>query len=323
MIEGKVIGLGAAYVDAKIQSPNLCLPLENAQLPEFLDIHQEARLSPGGSLPNIMTAFARLSNYPNLRLLACVGNDVRGSFYAENTDGRFGQPQVSTVNPTGVWVGIYNDGVLVESLDFYGAAGDIYVSGEELHYLRNQVFITDIDACRVAQSADSVKKVVDKIETKGIFVLSLSGTEPQTNVQELLSFTGRNPDVIFGNARELSHITGGAEINQGIQTVFPENKLVVITHGEKGTLIRFDKQSFQVPAMHIPKGMIIDEEGAGDSYMGAMLAVLLQREYRDWNEYSIKNGARMGAFASSLVIQRSERRLTKDDARFVLDYIKK
>lgn len=102
MIEnGRVIGLGATYVDAKIRSSKLHLPSQRSQLPAFLDAHPEADLYAGGSIPNILTAFIRLSSNPNVKLLSCVGNDTRGKFYAAHTDSRLGEPQVSTRNPTG------------------------------------------------------------------------------------------------------------------------------------------------------------------------------------------------------------------------------
>lgn len=63
MIENKIVGLGGAYIDAKIQFPSLGIPIDNAELPNFLDNHPEAQLYAGGSIPNILTAFIKLSDY--------------------------------------------------------------------------------------------------------------------------------------------------------------------------------------------------------------------------------------------------------------------
>lgn len=322
MIEaGRIIGLGGAYVDAKILSSNLHLPSRRSELPAFLDAHPEANLYAGGSIPNILTAFIRLSGNPSIKLLSCVGNDPRGKFYAEHTDRRFGEPQVSTRNPTGILVGIYDEGSVAE-LDFSGAARDIFVSKEELYASRNEVFITDIDACRDRDALDPVKHTLDAIEDNGLFVLSLSGASSQESIDQLLSFTDRTPNVIFGNASELWDLSHEENIAKATESTFPTSRLVVITRGEEGAIIRFNGQVFSVPSIHIAKEKIIDETGAGDSYMGIMLALLSTTRYKDWSEYDVLNAARVASRASTLVIQSAQSRLTLEMAQVVHDYVK-
>ncbi len=321
MIEdGRIIGLGAAYVDAKIQSSELHLPLQRNQLPRFLDAHMEANLYAGGSIPNILTSFIRLSGNPNVRLFTCVGDDSRGKFYTAHTDRRLGEPQVSTKNPTGVWVGIYNDNELVEELDFYGAAGDIIILKRELEDSRNEVFITDIDACRVPQSFDSVKRVLEIMEDDGLFILSLSGLDAQADIQWLLSSADRIPNVIFGNAAELSYITDETDIAQAIRTTFPHSRLIVITNEEKDALVRFEEQVFSIPAKYIPQERVVDAAGAGDLYMGTMLALLSLSRYRTWNKYDVINVGNVASYASTLILQSVQSRLTHDMAQLILDY---
>lgn len=321
MIEkGRIIGLGAAYVDAKIRSSNLHLPSQRNQLPAFLDTHPEAELYPGGSISNILTAFVRLSGNPNVRLLSCVGNDTRGEFYTAHTDSQLGKPQVSIKNPTGVWVGIYDNNELVEELDFYGAAGDITVSNEELQTSKNEAFITDIDACRVPGALDCAKQILDKIEDNDLFILSLSGADSQTNIQRFLSFINRMPNVIFGTASELSFISHEGGIIEGIKTTFPTSRLVVITQGKEGAVIRFEEQVFSIPAKYISPEQLVDATGAGDSYMGTMLAVLSLNKYRNWNEYDVINAANVASYAATLVLQSMQSKLTLDMAQLVLDY---
>lgn len=324
MIEnGRITGLGAAYVDAKIQSSVLHLPSERNKLPEFLDAHPEADLYAGGSIPNILTAYVRLASNPNVRLLSCVGDDARGRFFAEHTDIRLGEPQVSARNPTGVWVGIYDDkGKLTEDSDFYGAAGDITVSKKELEDIRNDVFITDIDACRVTETLNSIGQILATISDKGLFVLSLSGVGSPEDVYKPLTFFNRVPQVVFGNAFELSCITNNADVNQSIKTTFPNSRLVVITQGEFGSLVKFREQFFSVPTPYIPKEKIIDTNGAGDSYMGTMLGVLSHTKFLDWTKYDVIVAARVSSYASTLVLQSPQARLTSEMAQNVLDFIK-
>lgn len=317
--EDIVIGLGAAYIDAKIHSVKLQLPSHRSKLPEFLDVHPEAKLYAGGSIPNIMTALVRLSNNSNARLLSCVGDDARGKFFAEHTDKHLGEPQISSRNPTGVWVGIYDREELIDELDFYGAAGDVIVSKKELGDMRKGIFITDIDACRAPQSLDPIKQTLETFEDNGLFVLSISGVSSPEDVQRPLALLNRKPDVVFGNDFELSCITHNLDIIEGMKKIFPTSRLVVITQGEAGSVIKFRKQVFSIPPAYVPKQQIIDVTGAGDAFMGTMLASLARYEHRDWSEYEVIKAARIATFASALVIQNTHPRLTPSMAKQVLD----
>ena len=91
----RVLAIGSAYVEGKINSADLKLPINRNELPGFLDTHPEAVLYAGGSVPNILTSFARFSGNPNIRLLSCVGSDTRGAFYKSNMHPAFGDPQVT------------------------------------------------------------------------------------------------------------------------------------------------------------------------------------------------------------------------------------
>lgn len=323
MTEGnRILGLGAAYVDAKVKSPSRPLPPNPDQLPAFLDVHPEASLSAGGSIPNIMTALVRLSPNTNARLFCCIGDDSRGRFFAEHTDKLLGNPQISMKNPTGIWVGVYDDqGKLVDNSDFYGAAGDITVSKEDLEVSRNAILITDIDACRVSDGLDSIKNIAETLQAKeDLFILSLSGTSSAEEVHKPLVFVNRTPDIVFGNYHELSAISHDTDVTKSIKAVFPTSKLVVITRGEAGSVIKFRDQFFSVPPKYLPKERIVDTTGVGDAFMGTMLAILLGVNHSDWAEDDIIRAAMIGSFSSALVIQNTLPRLTASMAQQVLDY---
>lgn len=320
MIEGgKVVALGSAYVEGKIQSSELCLPKQRDQLPVFLDAHTEATLYAGGSIPNILTSYLRLSGNPTVKLLSCVGNDPRGQFYIENMDRRLGKPQVTQTNPTDIWVGIYNNG-LVEGMDLYGAITNLSVSRDER---TNAVFITDIDACKLPETTSQIKQVLEATEDEGLFVLSLVGSIPEDTVQQVLSFTDRDPDLVFGNAKELLSISRETDIDKAIKTAFPSSKLLVVTQAERGAKVRFDGEVFVISPKTIPQEQVIDETGAGDSYMGTMLALLLPHQYKDWRETHIREAANIASYASTLVITTMQSKLTEDTASLVREYAKR
>ncbi len=318
--EGRMIGLGLAYVDGKIYSSELHLPREAHNLPEFLDTYPEASLYPGGSIPNILTSLVMLSGNPNIKLLSCVGDDPRGKFYSQTLDRHLGQPQVSPKNPTGLWVGVYHSGI-VEHMEFFGASIDIVVSKRELQASRNNVLITDIDTCTIPQTRDQIIQTLEVVEDDGIFILSLGGANKRDHINQSLSSLARPPEIVFGTASELSHITDQSNYEDSIHTVFPTSRLVVITQGEKGAMIRFGGQVFSVPARYLPREIIVDETGAGDCYMGTMLALLSGIRYRDWNTNDVIDAARIASYASSLIIQTAQSRLTPGMAQLILDYV--
>ncbi|MBI2020687.1 carbohydrate kinase family protein [Candidatus Daviesbacteria bacterium] len=316
---GRIIGIGSAYVEGKIESDNLHLPLEKDQLPAFLDTHPEADLYAGGSIPNILTSCARVSGNPNIRLLSCVGNDRRGRFYIEHMDPHLGEPFISRRKPTDIWVGIYNNR-LVEGMDFYGAISDLEVPKEELHSYRNDLLITDIDTCRIPEASYQLGRVLATIEDHGLFILSLTGANPNEDIDQLLSFADKTPHLVFGNSSELSYITSQRDLEEAVKTASPNTKLLVTTQAEKGAVIRFNGQLFSVPARYVPEENVIDETGAGDVYMGTMLAFLLRKDFRDWNESDVMSAAKIASLASALVIQTMHSRLTTEMAQLTLEY---
>src|SRR3990167_9028551 len=251
--EQRIIALGTAYVEAKIQSPELHLPQQRNQLPAFLDAHPEANLYAGGSVPNILTSFARISGHPNVRLFCCVGNDDRGRFFIESIDQRLGKPQVSRQGPTGVAVGVYSKG-LTEFLDFYGAADDVTVSRRELSKAKTQLFISDIDFMSVPRTLRQVQRVIRATKT------------------------------------------------------------------EKGALIRLDGEIFSVPAISIEPEDIIDAVGAGDTFMGVALAILMRTPYALRNRDNVTQAMQIANYAASLVIKSMYSQLTDEMGQQVLNY---
>lgn len=318
--EGRTIGLGLAYVDGKIYAPDVHLPSERSELPRFLDAHSEAVLSAGGAIPNTVTAFIRLANQPNITLLSCIGNDPRGKLYRDHLDVRLGEPQVSFKNPTGLWVGIYNNGEIIEYGDFFGASVDLSVSREALQTSRNMMLITDVDACSTPQMRNQIEKTFETIDNNGLFALSLSGANNRPNADQALSFTAFDPNMVFGTDSELLRITPQSSLDDALRNGFSQSRLLVVTQREKGSIIRFEGQIFPIPRVHISDEAIIDEGGAGDSYMGTMLALLSSIKYANWKNEDVVRAAHAASYASSLVIQSSQPRLTPAMARRVLAY---
>lgn len=325
MIEtGRVVSLGYGYVDGKIYSTNVILPKEREELPRFLDAHPEAELSPGGSIPNIVTAFVRVAENQQIILLSCVGDDSRGKLYIDSLDKRLGTPQISSISPTGLWVGIYNDerNEVLDYMDYFGASVDVVASKAELENARNTALITDIDALSVDNVRDEILRTQDSLDDNGLFILSLSGSNNRQNLNETLSFMNKDPDAVFGTASELCRITHQSNLEAALRFGFPQSNLIVATQGDDGSIFRLDGKFYSVSAKYVPKTKIVDEIGAGDSYMGTMLAILSTVKYSNWNDSIVRYAADVASYASSLVIQSSQPRLTLEMASQVINYRK-
>lgn len=282
-----------------------------------MDAHPEAELFPGGSIPNILTSFSRVSGNPNVKLLSCVGDDDRGKFYLHHLDCNLGEVQISKGKPTGLWVGIYDQKKVSKFMDYSGASIDVTVPVETLRTSGIKIFITDIDSCSVPQTRKQINKTLDIFDDKGRFVLSLDGANKAEDIKGITSSISRIPDIVFGTAAEFLKALNQNHMNKALESAFPFMRLLVATDGEKGALIRFNQEVFSVMVRYIPAKYLIDETGAGDAYMGTMLAVLLDTQYKDWDKNDLKNAANIAAHAASLVIQSTHSRLTSANARLV------
>lgn len=317
--ESRVVGIGAAYVEGKFRSQSLQFPEQRNQLPEFLDNHPEADLYVGGAIPNILTAFARISGNPNVRLLSCVGNDTRGMFFIEQISGLLGQPTVSPKKPTGVFVARYDKG-LVKCFSFPGAGMDLKIPEEELSSQTNQLVITGVDFCSTPETVAQVNRMLATIKDGDSFVLNLVGANYYENLDEILASISRPPSLVFGNASELRAVAKGSVISEGIKFVFPSSKLVVITQAELGATIRFDGEVMYVPTTPIPDDEVMDEAGAGDAYTGTLLALLTQNPQDTWTEDDLRNAIQVANYAASLIIQDMHSQLTHEMGQKVLSY---
>ena len=209
---------------------------------------------------------------------------------------------------------------MVEGLDLYGAVTDLSLGKAELESQKNGVLVTDVDVCKLPKVPEQIKKTLDVLEDSGLFALSLVGSSPNEDIQNVLSFTPRLPDLVFGNARELQFISGETDFNIGLRAVFPSAKLVVVTRADQGAGIRLNGEILNVSARVIPQERVIDETGAGDTFMGTMMASLLRNDVKDWRESHARRAADLAAYASSLVIQSMHSRLTHGMAEQVNNY---
>ena len=83
-------------------------------------------------------------------------------------------------------------------------------------------------------------------------------------------------DIIKLSEEELPLLTGSEDLEEGSRALEEEGiRLVMITLGAKGAFCRWQGESFTVPSV---PAKVADTNGAGDTFMGAVLSRLCRRE---------------------------------------------
>lgn len=323
---GRFVGIGVALVDHIFTETEHFSPFTSEEAIFFIETHKPDFIRPGAPMPNTFTAISRLSVNRGLRLFHCVGSDNRGNFFQRETDPRIGLAQVHPTEPTGVWVGLRDKkGSFTFSMAYYGAALKVRVSPNDLDEEPNGVFITDVSSCENELIHDQTNAILKRLDHDGgIFVLSLGGPRTpslnHTRLDSVINSFRYKPQVIFSNADEFIYFTKTENIEASMFSYFPNTRLVVVTLGQHGSIIRFEDRLVRIPAVAIENPM--DTLGAGDTYMGTMLEQLFNLSYKSWSLNLIKHSARVATFAASQVVSNLNARLMPEQVLAVLNYSK-
>lgn len=316
-------GVGTALVDYKVVNPNQPLPLDQEAIAEFLEAHPAAEKRAGGSMANAMATLAQLINPSAVNFLQRIGLDSDGKFFTEQTPIALRRGiQTDISKPTGICIFAVSEGGQKSDqwpeTTFYGASDELEIptgTGS-----MGDVFITNVNAYRRLKPKTEIVSALQEVaNSKKIFVFRLSGIQHGTDERfdekelgSLLDTLPKQPDIIFANAIEITHTHGVSDIEKATREAFPETKLMVITNGSKGSLVRFNNRLITIPPERISQDDVVDTTGAGDAYMGTVLAALFSRPIDQWTEDFVISCAEIGTYASSLVIQSFDSRLTAD-----------
>lgn len=322
--EGRILGLGLASVDYKVERDDfLKLPEERHLLKLFLDKeiiggNRKYFVCAGGSVSNIFVAFAELSANLDFKLFCAIGKDARGEIYRSNTPLRLGEPQVYEKGETGFWIALLDQQGSPEGLSYHGVGDNVEMPTADLRESKNGLFITDITSSKSPKNADMLDTVLKSVtQDGGNFALSLGGARPngitRNNLSSLFSSFLIKPHIIFGNEQEFLYAGGNSDVELGLEELFPDARLLVVTLADKGTLIRFEGEKIFVPAVSVPFHRVVDQVGAGDAYMGAMLASLHKSPYASWNMDQVQDASRVASQAGAAMIQHMQSRLTPDN----------
>jgi sugar/nucleoside kinase (ribokinase family) len=280
--------------------------------------------TPGGSAFNTLVAFGALQPESDLRFYHTVGDDQRGIFYRESTGSMFGEAHVEPNAQTGVCtLRIAENGEIISGETDYGVATHIKVPDEDKLERRNDLILANINAlCRSSILADNIDLLEAEQNQHALLSLSLSGVQfygaSSTQLREVLESLPKVPEVVFASDEELQYMYDKDSLKHALGVAFPGSSVVAITRGEEGSLLRAGNDYIEVPSAHLDPSKVCDVVGAGDAYMGAALARLIEIPY-EWNPESIKRAAMLGSFAAAQVVQINQSFLNAEGAQTLRD----
>ena len=262
---------------------------------------------PGGAPANVAVAISRLEG--NASFLGRVGDDPLGLFMRktlqeEGVDVQEleldGQQRTSTVVVDLDDTGERSFTFMVKpSADQFFHHDDIpeFNSGEWLHF------------CSIAlanePSRSATLEAARQLKIKGGYVsfdpnLREDVWENADEIQPMILKAIELADVIKFSDEELTFLTGCNDVYKALETLaLPSEKLIVVTQGAKGALVDFSHQQKLLVGRAVNP---IDTTGAGDAFVGGMLAKLArQNVWNTWSaiEKAISWGNTCGALATT------------------------
>lgn len=320
-----IIAIGNALVDtefkitddtlatAGLTRGNMTLAELDAQNALFTTLTQAgntpAKQAGGGSAANSMVAFAALGGkaFYNCR----VGGDEMGSFYLANLE-QSGVTTDATVaidrdGTTGSCVVLVTPDGERTMQTHLGTSSQINqdninfdsLSGAKWLYLEGYLAMSPSIATGLA-------KLRQTAQAQGVKV-AVSFADPavvkfaKAGLDEMLS---GGVDAIFCNLDEAMLYTGADSHERAVQALGQYATLVVVTNGDKPTLIAHHGDIISVPSLAVSS--VLDTNGAGDNYAGAFLYALTQG-------HPLAQCGRLAAHVSARIVSQFGPRLSHAD----------
>lgn len=321
MHKENIYGLGLSLMDLKVKpqvngSEGQKLPRDFNHFVEFIDKSELMHYCAGGIVSNILMAYARLRPKSQVALFAALGQDKYGNMYQERVKRRLGLLQRINDQPTGL-VGYlidYQSGEFTDKVSFYKAAEQATVPITQLRQNPEGIFVSSAALFSMPHLHDELNKALLELKNKtALFALNLGGCRPDKTDRETLlhelSICPLFPELVFGNEKEILYVSGETTVESAMTTLFPNSRILVTTRAGNGSLVRYEGQVLEIPAFPLNAISRVDESGAGDCYMGVMLACLNEYPFHKWTEQVAINAAKTAAFAAARVVESDETQL--------------
>jgi adenosine kinase len=269
----------------------------------------------GGSAQNtIRVAQWMLQSPGGTAFFGAIGSDEFGKTleqYATN-DGVLVHYQHTADVPTGTCAVLIHGGErsLVANLAAANTFTDAHLKTPEAQAIIDRARIVYISGFFLTVSVDSMLALAHAaVADSKIFSLNLSAPFICQFFGEKLASVMPYCDFLFGNESEAQAYGAAMGYGDDIKTIALKTaaqpkasgtraRIVVFTQGCDPTIVACNGEITEYPVERLPKELLVDTNGAGDSFVGGFLAQLARGK-------SIAECVRGGNFAARVIIQNS------------------
>ena len=303
-----LIGLGNAIVDIIVNvedefletnelkkgSMNL-INLNESEL--LLDNCKVIKKISGGSCANTVVCLAELGN--NVQFIGRIKNDTLGDFFSNDIKRSktiFNTSAIKKGPSSAHSIILITPDAQRTMCTYLGASVEFEPKDinfeliKECKYLYLEGYLWDSDLAKNA----FIKAAKIAQESNSKIILSLSDSFCVDRHREsFLELIDNYIDILFCNESEILSLFKKENLSSCKKLISSLDKLVIVTLGNKGSLIINKNDSIEIKP-HL-SGKIIDTTGAGDIYAGGFIHGLI-------NNYSIKKCGQLGAICAGQII---------------------
>ena len=232
----------------------------------------------GGSVANSIVCMSQ--NEINSAFIGKVADDDLGSAFINglNKEGvQFGSSQFSDTEKTGRCIVMVSKDAQRTMSTYLGISQKLnekdinedLIKKSKILYLEG--YLWDLDD---AQSA--IRKSISIAKENGTKIaFSVSDVFCIERFREsFLEIIKNDCDIVFANEEEIKALTGGSNIDEDLNTLMKEDKILAITKGEQGALIISQNNKYEISSEKIDN--LVDTTGAGDIFAAGFLEYLIK-----------------------------------------------
>ena len=249
---------------------------------------------PGGAPANVAVGIARLGG--DCGFFGRVGNDPFGRFMQhrlkeENVDTRFVTLDDNHRTST-VLVDLDSDGERTFTFMVKPSA-DQFMSVEDIPEFKKNEWL---HVCSISlanePSRSSTFEAIRRMKAVGGYIsfdpnLRDEVWQNPSEIKSVVMKAVELADVVKFSEEELDFLTDSTSIEQGLANIADlNNRLVLVTQGAKGVWRVFENQGVLISGCSVTP---VDTTGAGDAFVGGLLAKLSQHE--EWNNQRVVDSA--------------------------------
>ena len=308
----KVVGIGNAIIDVickvddnfliknNLTKSTMKLVNENEFKNLALNLKIEETVS-GGSVANSIVGLSQLGN--NVGFIGKINNDKFGNKYEEGLkkeNVKFFYSKKNESTPTGTCLILITPDSERTMCTFLGVAGQIKdtdidvdaVKSSDITFFEGYLFDEGHQKKAFEKAINNSKKTAMTLSDK--FCVD-------RHKVNFLNLVTNSLDIIFANEQEILSLIDAKNIEDVISFGKNLKKIIVVTRGNKGSLVI---KNDQVVEFGIEKNLkVIDLTGAGDLFASGFL-------HGHINNFSLKESLQKGTELSSKIIQKIGARLS-------------